>query len=145
MAQGVCGIDGNIVLRDARPPDQRCGQTLRAFDIVKAEPAFDTQAALVGRAVTALYPDNFVVLDMKGQLTADAAIGADGCDVPIGCNLTRAGQQCAGGTDPHAFTATDTAAVAHGIIEIEGDVTARAPSGHGDDVIDLNFPAGLNA
>ena len=52
------------------------------------------------------------------------------------------GHQGTGRTGLHAFTAADATAVAHRIVKIEGDFRRAAASGHGDDIVDLDFAAG---
>ena len=71
-------------LGDAVLADQRLHQPLRIADIVEAEAALDAQPVLVGRAVAAGDVEELVVLDLVGELAADAAIGADAVDLAVG-------------------------------------------------------------
>ena len=71
-------------LADAVPADHRLGQALRIADVVEAEAALDAQPVLVGRAVLAGDVEQLVVLDVVGELAADAAIGADAVDRAVG-------------------------------------------------------------
>ena len=52
--------------------------------VVEAEAALDAEPVLVRRPVAALDRDDAVVLDLVGELAADAAIGTDAMDLAIG-------------------------------------------------------------
>ena len=64
-------------LRRVGAPDQRLGQPLRMVRVVEAVAALDAQPLVVGRAVAAFDVEDLVVLDVVGQLAADAAVRAD--------------------------------------------------------------------
>ena len=51
--------------------------------VVKPEATLHAQTIMVGRPVAAFHIDNLVVLEVVGQLAADAAIGADRVDLFI--------------------------------------------------------------
>ena len=53
-------------------------------DVVEAEAALDAEPVLVGRPVAAVDVKELVVLDVVGELAADAAIGADAVDLAVG-------------------------------------------------------------
>src|SRR5581483_4409527 len=132
--------------------DHRLQQALRIADIVEAEAAFDAEPVLVGRAVLAGDVEQLVVLDVIGELAADAAIGADRVDGAVGkfgAHIVLVDQrrrhQRAGRTGLHAFAAGDTGRGAHRIVEVEHDLLAVAAAGHADDVVDLNLAAGADA
>jgi hypothetical protein len=52
--------------------------------VIEAEAAFHAQPVLVGRTVLAGNGDDLVVLDLIGELAADAAIRADAVDRTVG-------------------------------------------------------------
>ena len=85
MARRVGRVDLVVpALADPIFSDQRRGQPVRVIDIVEAEAALDAEPAFVGRAVAAVDLDNPVVLEVIGELAADAAIGADAVDGAVG-------------------------------------------------------------
>ena len=53
------------------------------MNVIKAIAAFHTQPALVRWAIPPGYRDNFFIFDIKGQLTANAAIRADGLNLTV--------------------------------------------------------------
>ena len=65
-----------IVLADAFPADHRPGDPVRVVHVVEPEPSLHAQPAVIGRAVPPLDLDQPVVLDVVGELAADAAIWA---------------------------------------------------------------------
>src|SRR5262249_54191707 len=84
MGPGISRIDGIVDLfRNAVAADHRPGEALRIVDVIEAEPTFYTQPVMVGRAVLAGHIEQLVVLDVIGQLAADAAIGAHRIDLAI--------------------------------------------------------------
>ena len=84
MRPGVGRVDLGVVLGDAVLADQRLGQPVGVVDVVEAEAALDAEPVVVGRPVLALDRDDAVVLDLVGELAADAAIGADAVDLAVG-------------------------------------------------------------
>ena len=89
--------------------------------IVKAVTTLDAQATVVGRAVAAFHVNYFVVLDVVGQLAADAAIGADRGHLLVGHRQrgVARGHQCAGGAGLHTFAAGDAGGGAHAQLELD--------------------------
>ncbi len=88
MGQRVCGID--VFFGDFRrvvPADQRLGQPVLMVNVIEPEPALDAEALLVGRSIAPGDVKQPVVLQVIGELAADAAIGADGIDRPVGLVL----------------------------------------------------------
>ena len=133
-------------------PDQRFGQALRAVGIVEAEAALHAQPLLVGRAVAAVDREQLAVLQIVGDLAADAAIGADALDLLIrkfGAHARIVQQvgrhQRPGRAGLHAFPARHAGAGAHRIVHVEHDLRTVAAQGHADDVVRLNFAAGPDA
>ncbi len=61
------------VLLRIRQPHQRFCQAMRMMDVVEAEAALDAEPVVIGRAVAAFRVDHLLVLDLIGDLTADAA------------------------------------------------------------------------
>ena len=128
-------------------PDQRLGQALRVVRVVEAVAPLDAQAALVGRAIAALDEEDLVVLDVVGQLAADAAIRAHRLDLPVGhaqCRVAR-GHQRAGRAGLHTFAAGHAGRRAHRVVHVENDLRVLAAEGQADDVVDLLVAAGAQA
>ena len=133
-------------------PDQRSGQPLRAVGVVEAEAALDAQPLFVGRAVPPVDIEQLAVLQIVGDLAADAAIGADALDPVVrkfGAHAGRVQQvgrhQGAGRAGLHALAAGDAGAGAHRIVHVEHDLRAVAALGHADHIVHLDFAAGPNA
>ena len=82
--QGLAGSISVSCFGDPVLADQRLGQPVRVVDVVEAEAALDAEPVVVGRPVLAVDRDDAVVLDLIGQLAADAAIGADAVDLAVG-------------------------------------------------------------
>src|SRR6202012_3782402 len=114
---------------------------VRVADIVVAEAALDAEALMIGRAVAAVHVEDLVVLDLVGELTADAAERAEAVDLavgPFGANLllVQHGRrhQGAGRAGLDAFAASNAGALAHQIVEIEDDLRVATTAGHADHV-----------
>ena len=107
---------------------------------------------MVGRTVLAGHMEDLVVLDVIGELAADAAERAQAVDravgIPgaglLGIEQGR-GHQRAGRAGLHALAAGDAGAVAHRVVEVEDDLLVMAAARHADDVVDLHFAAGADA
>ena len=153
MRERVGGIDLVVgILFRIRQPHQRLGQPVRMMDVIEAETALDAEPVVVGRPVAALGVDDLVVLDLVGDLTADAAERTQRVDLPVGighAGLVRVEHhrrhQRAGRTGLHAFAAGDAGRFTHRIVEIEHDLGVVVAIGHPDYVIDLNLAAGAHA
>src|SRR6185437_12120702 len=98
--------------RHAVLADHWLGQPLRIVNVVEAVAAFHAQPLLVRRAVLAGDVKQLVVLDVIGELAADAAIRTDAVNRAVGLTLEdvvgvdkRRGHQCAGRAGLHAFAA----------------------------------------
>src|SRR5690606_26443957 len=91
--------------------------------------------------------DDLVVLDVVGELTADAAVWADRIDPFVGHDLRRVLGRCerAGGAGLHAFAAGHAGGVAHGVVHVEDDFRMTATEGVADDVVDLLLATGTYA
>ena len=130
MRERVGRIDLIVgILLHIRQPHKRLGQAIGMVNIVEAEAALDAEPVVIGRAVAALGIDHLVVLDLVGDLAADAAIRAQRIDflVRIGdaCLLViehHSRHQRAGRTGLHAFAASDAGRFPHRIVEIEHDL-----------------------
>src|SRR4051812_37270743 len=125
---------------------------MRMAHIVEAETALDAKPVLVCGAVAAADVEQLVVLDVVGELTADAAIGTHAVDGAVRILRTHvrvidqgSRHQCAGRAGLHAFAAGDAGRRTHRIVEVEYDLLAMAATGHADDVVDLHFAAGADA
>ena len=137
---------------DAVLADHRLGQALWIADVVESEAALHAEAVLVGRAVAPGDRDQLVVLDLIGELAADAAIRTDAVHLAVGelgadvlLVDERRRHQRPGRAGLHAFAAGDAGRCAHWIVEVENDLLAVAAAGHADDVIDLDLAAGADA
>ena len=107
---------------------------------------------MIGRAVAAFRVDHLLVLDLIGNLAADAAERAERIHLPVG--IGDAGlvlvqhhrrHQRAGRTGLHAFAAGDAGRFPHRVVEIEHDLGLVTAIGHADDVVDLDLAAGAHA
>ena len=153
MGERIGRIDLVVgILLRIRQPHQRLGQAMRMMDIVEAEAALDAEPVVVGGSVAALGIDHLLVLDLIGDLTADAAERAQRVHLPV--RIGDAGlvlvehhgrHQRAGRTGLHAFAAGHTGRLAHRIVEIEHDLGLVTAIGHADHVVDLNLAAGAHA
>ncbi len=149
----MAGVERIVdVLRRALLADQRLGEALRIVHVVEAEPALDAEALVVRRPVLAGDVEQLVVLDLIGELAADAAIGAHRVDLAVGVGgadvvLVDEGRrhQRAGRAGLDAFAAGDAGRVPHRIVEVEHDLLGVAAAGHADDVVDLHLAAGADA
>src|SRR5690606_31089256 len=144
--------DVAAVLGDEVLAVQRRGQAGRMVDVVEAEATLDAQPVLVGRTCAAVDIEQLVVLDLVGDLAADAAIGTDAVHFAVRPVRQYAGlveqvrlHERAGRTGLHAFAAADAGAAPHRIVEVEHDLGAVAAIGHADDVVDLDLAAGADA
>ena len=153
MGQGVGRVDGRgRRLWRAVLADQRPGQPVGVGDVVEAEAALDAQPVLVGRAVATGDVADLVVLDVVGDLAADAAVGADALDLAIdlGWPLARASTIAAGIRAPvgQAWTHSPQATQVDGPIGSSWSNTILACGvavRHADHVIDLDLAAGAHA
>ena len=122
------------------------------MDVVEAEAALDAKPVVIGRAVAAFGVDHLLVLDLIGDLAADAAERAQRIDLLVG--IDGAGlvliqhhrrHQRAGRAGLHAFAAGDAGRFPHRIVEIEHDLGIVVAIGHADHVVDLDLAAGAHA
>ena len=139
-------------LRHAIPADHRLQQTFRVVHVVEAETALHAEPILIGRTVAAGHVQQLVVLDMIGELAADAAIGAHAVHGAIrkaGAHIGGIHQtgrhQGAGRTGLHAFAASHAGRRPHRIVEVEHDLLGMAAPRHADHVVDLHLAAGADA
>src|SRR6185312_14498905 len=153
MRIGIGRIDLIVgVLRNVRQSHQRLGQAVGMMDVVEAEATLDAEAIMVRRSVAALGIDQLLVLDLIGDLAADAAIGTERIHLAVGIGDARLlvvehhrRHQRPGRTSLHAFAAGDASRLAHGIVEVEHDLGAVIAIGHADHVVDLHLAAGAHA
>jgi len=84
MRERIGGIDLVVgILLRIRQPHQRLGQPMRMMDVVEAEAALDAEPVVIGGSVAALGIDDLLVLDLIGDLTADAAERAQRVHLPV--------------------------------------------------------------
>ena len=115
--------------------------------VVEAVAALDAQPLVVGRAVAAVDEEDLVVLDVVGQLAADAAIRAERLHLLVGDrerDLARRHQR-AGRAGLHALAAGDAGRRAHRVVHVEDDLGLVAAKGQADHVVDLLVAAGAHA
>ncbi len=153
MREGICGIDLVVgILLRIRQSHQRFGQAMRVMDIVETEASLDAEPVVIGRAIAALGVDHFFVLDLIGDLAADATERAQRVDLSV--RIGDAGlvliehhgrHQRAGRAGLHAFAAGNAGRFPHRIVEIEHDLGAVIAIGHADHVIDLDLTASAHA
>ena len=146
--QRVAGVHREIgMLADAFAADQWRGQALLVVHIVETVATLHAQPFMVRRAVAAVDREDPVVLDVVGELAADAAERADRMDLPVRhlqADFAR-GHQCAGRAGLHAFAAGHATAVAHRVVEVERNLRMVAAERIADHVVHLLFPAGAHA
>ncbi len=153
MGERIGRIDLVVgILLRIRQPHQRFGQPMRMMDVVEAEAALDAEPVVIGRAVAALGVDHLLVLDLIGDLAADAAERAQRIHLPVG--IGDAGlvlvehhrrHQRAGRAGLHAFAAGHAGRFPHRIVEVEHDLGLVTAIGHADHVVDLDLAAGAHA
>ncbi len=107
---------------------------------------------MIGRTVAAFGVDHLLVLDLVGDLAADAAERAQRIHLPVGIGDAGLlliehyrGHQCAGRARLHTFTAGHAGRFTHRIVEVEHDLGTVIAIGHADHVIDLDLAAGAHA
>ena len=144
IAGHLGGLDQRRRPGRAFPPDQGSGQAIRMMRVVETITALDAQAALVGRPVAPLDILNAVILHIKAQQTAHAAIraGRGHLFIRLGEAHIAGRHQRPGRARLHAFTAGHAGALAHGRGHIEHDLRFMAAKGIADHIIDLLLAAG---
>src|ERR1700730_14823942 len=132
---------GHSLLADHRP-----GEPLGIVDVVEAEAALDAKPILVRRAVVAGDVEELVVLDLVGELAADAAIGANAIHAPVGkfgAHVRRVyhrrRHQRAGGTGLHALAAGHARGDAHGVVEVAPDLPVQDAAADASSVASLHL------
>jgi hypothetical protein len=115
--------------------------------VIEAEAPLHAQALVVRGAVAAVHAHDGVVLDVIGELAADAAVRADGVDLLVRDDLVRMlrGREGARRARLHAFAARNTGGFAHRVVEVEDDLGVAAAEGVADDVVHLLLAAGAHA
>ena len=116
-------------------------------NVIESEATLDAQPLVVGGAVASLDPDDAVVVDVIGDLAADAAVRAQRCDLAVDrlqVGVVRRRERT-GRAGLHAFAAGDAARCAHRVVEVEHDLRMRAAERVADDVVDLFLAAGAHA
>ena len=118
MRPGIRRVDEFVRdFRHALLADHRLQDALRIVHVIEAEAALHAEPVLVRRTVLAVDVEQLVVLDIVGELAADAAIGANrihllvgifGADI-VGVD-ERGRHQRAGRAGLHAFAAGDAGA-----------------------------------
>src|SRR6266404_786125 len=125
---------------------------MRMVDVVETKTALDAEAVVVGRAVAALGVNDLLVLDLIGDLTADAAEWAERVHLLVGIGDAglvlvqhHRGHQRAGRASLHAFATGDAGRLTHGVVEVEHDLGVVIAIGHADNIVDLDLAAGAHA
>jgi hypothetical protein len=102
---------------------------------------------MVRRSVAPFHIENAVILDVVGELAADAAIRAQRIHRFVGDrqrDIARRHQR-AGGTGLHALPATHAGGGAHRVVHVEHDLRVLAARGQADDIVGLLITAGAHA
>src|SRR3981189_2085648 len=109
------------------------------MDVGKPEAALDAEPVVVGRTVAAIGVNYLVVLDLIGDLAADAAERAQRVHLLVGIGDAglvlvqhHRGHQRAGRAGLHAFAAGDAGRFTHGIVEVEHDFRPVTTISHAD-------------
>src|SRR5436853_6378021 len=98
---------------------------MRMMDVVETETSLDAEAVMIGRAIAPFGIDHLFVLDLIGDLAADAAERAERIDLPV--RIRYAGlfliqhhrrHQRAGRAGLHAFAHSAAGSFAHWIVEV---------------------------
>ena len=153
VRQRIAGVDLSVAaLGRILASHQRAGKAMGMAHVVKAETTLDAEPVAVGRPVASLYRDDGVVLELVGDLAADAAVRADAVHlvadirpaVAVGVD-ERGLHQCTRGAGLHALAAGDAGARPHGVVDVEHHLGAVSPVGHADDVVHLHLAAGAHA
>ncbi len=112
--------------------------------VIEAVSPLDAQARVVGGAVAPLDIEDFIVLDVIGELAAHAAVRTQRMDGLVGHGERHvAGRhERAGRTGLHALAAADAGRRTHGIVHVEHDLGVLAAEREADDVVDLLVAAG---
>jgi len=133
--------------RHAGLADQRHRQALLVVRVIEAVAALHAQAIVIRWSVAPVDADDGVVLDVVGQLAADAAVRADRINLLVGHNLVGLlrRRQRTGRTGLHALTTGDTGGCAHRVVEIEHDFRLTATKRVADHVVVLFLAAGAHA
>src|SRR3954468_4807952 len=122
--------------------------------VVEPEAALDAEPVLIRRAVAALDRNDAVVLNLVGELAADAAIRTDAVHLALRRVRDREHPRLvdeallhkrAGRAGLHALAAGDAGRGAHRIVEVEDDLLEMPARRHADDVVDLDLAAGADA
>jgi len=115
--------------------------------IVHTETALDAQAAFVGGTGPAFDTDNLFVFHLEGDEAAHATEGTNRIDLAVHllCAHVALGHERACGAGLHTFATGHTAALPHGVGQIEDHLRVRAAVGQTDHVIDLQVAAGAFA
>ncbi len=123
-------------------------QALRVVRVVEAVAALDAQPLVVGRAVAAVDVEDLVVLDVVGELAADAAVRADAtatCLSGTASATSRAGISApVGQACTHSPQATQVESPI-GSSMSNTIFACVAAEGQADDVVDLLVAAGAHA
>ena len=132
--------------------DQGYGKTLGVLGVIPSVAPFHAQAFLIARAVAPLGKDDGVLLlvDVIGERAAHTAVGANAVhalELRGRPQRRRDGfvDQRAGRTYGDALAAGDAGALAHWIVEIEGDARAVTLAAAADHLIVLDVVAGADA
>ena len=141
----MLGVHREIAgLRHILAPDQRHRQPMRMVGVIEAVAALDAKPCMVGRAVAPVDEEDLVVLDVIGQLAADAAERAERIHLFVRDDQRdfACRHQGTRRTGLHAFAAGHASRSAHRVVHVEDDLGLIAAEGHADHVIDLLVATG---
>ena len=120
---------------------------MRVAHVIESKPTFYTQPVVVCRAVATLNRNDFVLVNLVGDLATHTTIRTDAFNFCRG-NIAidafavdhRGLNQGACRTGLYAFATSNAGTVTHRVIKIKHNLRVNSPIGHADDIIDLNFP-----
>src|SRR5262245_20282523 len=153
MCPGIERIDGDLSCFGCIvAANQGFGETMRMMHVIEAEAAFHAEPIAVRGTIAAVDMQDFVVLDLVGDLATDAAIWADALDLAIMPARKHSGggidqgrrHQRAGRASLDALPAGDASRAAHRVVHVEHDLLRVTAPGHADRVVDLHLTAGAH-
>ena len=143
---GALGENGRV-FRGIAAAHQRHGQPVRVVGVIEPETPLDTEPAVVRRASATLHTVDALVLHVVGELTAHAAVWADGIDLPFGhAGVGAVGRSNGPGrAGLHAFATGHAGALTHRVTLVEDDLHLSAPERQAQHVVALHVAAGADA
>ena len=140
-------LNGFWFLGYARLANERYSESLRVLNVVKSKTSFDTEAIVVGGAISPLHTHNAIVFHVVSEQAAHTAEGAHRVDFLV--NHLRAhlrlGHQCPGRASLHTLATSNATATAHVVLHIKHNLTVRTAMCIADDIVHLLFTTSSHA